>query len=437
MPIRDCSDNGSPGYQWGDSGKCYIYNPNSPDSKNQARRKAQMQGVAARMSGYTEKANEVTTESMGSGIKNPQQGYPKKKKKKIRKSAEEMADEIIEFLLIEKSLTEWFREKWVDISRPKPGGGFEPCGRADASTGKYPKCVPASRAARMTPEQIRSAVQRKRRAESTERREGKKPINVSTEMEKASKNVPTNPELYARVKAEAKRKFDVYPSAYANAWLVREYKKRGGGYRTVSKAFYLSKIAEDLAEEEAMLAELLVAVAQRYGKFNEDGTGIWAGYEPAEENDDAEIGVKCANCVLYEGNGVCKIIAQKVEDEGRCRFAVIPDGVVMMNDEEMEEESEEESEEEMEPDDMLSERQQAHYEALEAIAEEYGKWDQSAGADGAHYAPAEANPFKEAGMICANCVYYEGGRGCEIVSGEIEPEAICKLWIINEKLITE
>jgi hypothetical protein len=47
----------------------------------------------------------------------------------------------------------------------------------------------------------------------------------------ASENVPTNKALYARVKAEAKRKFDVYPSAYANAWLVREYKKRGGTYR--------------------------------------------------------------------------------------------------------------------------------------------------------------------------------------------------------------
>ena len=47
--------------------------------------------------------------------------------------------------------------------------------------------------------------------------------------------VPTNPTLYARVKAEAKRKFAVYPSAYANAWLVREYKKRGGTYRTGTK----------------------------------------------------------------------------------------------------------------------------------------------------------------------------------------------------------
>ena len=43
---------------------------------------------------------------------------------------------------------------------------------------------------------------------------------------------PTNPSLYAKVKAEAKRMFDVYPSAYANAWLVRTYKKRGGRYRS-------------------------------------------------------------------------------------------------------------------------------------------------------------------------------------------------------------
>jgi|TARA_R100001443_G_scaffold8521_1_gene17877 hypothetical protein len=46
-----------------------------------------------------------------------------------------------------------------------------------------------------------------------------------------SRNIPTNPALYSRVKSAAKKKFKVYPSAYANAWLVREYKKRGGGYR--------------------------------------------------------------------------------------------------------------------------------------------------------------------------------------------------------------
>ena len=45
------------------------------------------------------------------------------------------------------------------------------------------------------------------------------------------KPVPTNKKLYARVKAEAKRKFKVYPSAYANGWLVKTYKARGGKYR--------------------------------------------------------------------------------------------------------------------------------------------------------------------------------------------------------------
>jgi hypothetical protein len=226
-----------------------------------------------------------------------------------------------------KSLTEWFSEKWVDISRPKKGGGFEPCGRDDVRTGKYPKCVPASRAARMTPEEIASAVRRKRTAESTQTRDGKKPINVSTDKEKIEKaNVPTNPDLYARVKAEAKAKFDVYPSAYANAWLVREYKKRGGGYRVTKEN--VDKMAEDLAQEEAALADALMTIASKYGKFNEDETGIWAGYDSPEENEVKDIGVKCANCVLYEGDGVCKIIAQQVEEEGKCRFAVIPDGVV-------------------------------------------------------------------------------------------------------------
>lgn len=221
----------------------------------------------------------------------------------------------------------------------------------------------------------------------------------------------------------------------------------------------INKIAEDLDEQEAVLADLLVAITQRYGKFNEDSVGVWAGYDSAEENDVADIGVKCANCVLYEGEGVCKIVAHAVEPEGKCRFAIIPDGVVQIEEgetmgNEMEDEDEmengemedteeegngesngEEDEEELEP--SLKPRQQMHYEVLESIAEKYGKWDQTASADGAHYATAEENPFKDKGMICANCIFYEGGQGCEIVSGTIEPEAICKLWIIDESLLRQ
>lgn len=83
-----------------------------------------------------------------------------------------------------------------------------------------------------------------------------------------------------------------------------------------------------LVDEERDLATALVEIAEKYGKFDEDGSGIWAGYISAEENEDAAIGVKCSNCVLYMGGANCKIIAQPVEAEGACRFAVLPDGVV-------------------------------------------------------------------------------------------------------------
>ena len=48
---------------------------------------------------------------------------------------------------------------------------------------------------------------------------------------KKKRSIPTNKKLYAKVKAKTKRKFAVYPSAYANAYLVREYTKAGGRYR--------------------------------------------------------------------------------------------------------------------------------------------------------------------------------------------------------------
>jgi len=44
-------------------------------------------------------------------------------------------------------------------------------------------------------------------------------------------NVPTKPEKWAYAKSQAKQKFDVYPSAYANAWASKKYKELGGGWR--------------------------------------------------------------------------------------------------------------------------------------------------------------------------------------------------------------
>lgn len=58
------------------------------------------------------------------------------------------------------------------------------------------------------------------------------------------KNVPTSPEKWARAKAAAKKKFSVYPSAYANGWAAKKYKAMGGGWKSVSEE------SEDNLEEK-------------------------------------------------------------------------------------------------------------------------------------------------------------------------------------------
>ena len=53
-----------------------------------------------------------------------------------------------------KGLAKWFKQDWVDIGSKKKGGGFKKCGRSkqkpQIAKRKYPKCVPAAKAARMT-----------------------------------------------------------------------------------------------------------------------------------------------------------------------------------------------------------------------------------------------------------------------------------------------
>jgi hypothetical protein len=77
--------------------------------------------------------------------------------------------------------------------------------------------------------------------------------------------------------------------------------------------------------------------------------------------------------------------------------------------------------------------QQALYSELEDIADTFGQFDQTSGGDGAHY--FTENPFKAEGLMCANCAFYDGAQGCDLVSGVILPDALCKFWIIPADLI--
>lgn len=86
--------------------------------------------------------------------------------------------------------------------------------------------------------------------------------------------------------------------------------------------------------------------------------------------------------------------------------------------------------------DDLTARQAALYDAVEKIAEDFGPFDTGTGPTGAHYVSAADNPFKAQGITCANCALYAGPRACEIVSGDIDPAAACKFWIIPQRLLT-
>lgn len=67
------------------------------------------------------------------------------------------------------------------------------------------------------------------------------------------KNKPTNSKLWSRAKALARSKFKVYPSAYANAWASKWYKKKGGGWRsTVSEEKIDPEKAEQYVEVKPM-----------------------------------------------------------------------------------------------------------------------------------------------------------------------------------------
>jgi hypothetical protein len=93
-----------------------------------------------------------------------------------------------EFILerYQGGLRKWFRQKWVNIGKKKKGGGHPECGTSGEQRG-YAKCVPAAKARSMSATEKKSAVSRKRAAQSAAGRAGKSsggsgkaPIRVST-----------------------------------------------------------------------------------------------------------------------------------------------------------------------------------------------------------------------------------------------------------------
>jgi len=144
------------------------------------------------------------------------------------------------FSNLQEDLRDWFSKTsphgdWKRIN--SKGEAIGPCAREPGEP--KPKCMSKSMRASLSKKEKASAVRRKRKEDPNAERQGP-PINVNSKVNENmeqldEKNKPTNPELWSRAIAQAKSKFDVYPSAYANGWASKWYKSKGGGWETVSE----------------------------------------------------------------------------------------------------------------------------------------------------------------------------------------------------------
>ena len=110
-------------------------------------------------------------------------------------------------------------DKWSNIEK-KCWVGYTQRGMKDKGGRMVPNCVPVGKSEEMEDEMEKA----------------KKPNYGEMIKPRSGGSTPSNPKLYARVVQAAKDKFDVYPSAVANSWVVQEYKRRGGTYKSDSQS---------------------------------------------------------------------------------------------------------------------------------------------------------------------------------------------------------
>ena len=158
---------------------------------------------------------------------------------------------------VAEDLRKWFSKTdpeggWKRIN--SKGEAIGPCAREPGEP--KPKCMSNEKRASLSKKERASAVAAKRKHDPNPERKGE-PINVSNfgkgkiseDMKKLDeKNVPTSPEKWAQAKAQAKAKFDVYPSAYANGWASKKYKEMGGGWKSVDEKVEVMSFKSFVAE---------------------------------------------------------------------------------------------------------------------------------------------------------------------------------------------
>jgi len=189
----------------------------------------------------------------------------------VKRYKKETPGQPVDEVYRKSGLGKWFHGEKAKGTEPgwdrynTKGERIGKCG--DAKEGEaYAACLSRQKAAKLGKKKVGSFVSRKRAAQRSagdpekggESTKGDKPVFVKTgitdkdpkkkgiqdmldpfdfanlliEEMLNEKNKPTNPALWDQAISKAKSKFDVYPSAYANAWASKWYKAQGGGWKT-------------------------------------------------------------------------------------------------------------------------------------------------------------------------------------------------------------
>lgn len=119
----------------------------------------------------------------------------------------------------------WFKEKWKDQYGKECGSG------ESYKKGKYPKCRPSRKISRKTPETWGQMT--KSEKIKAIRRKQKSRERISSHLSEETENVPTNPSLWARIKAAHAHKKH---SLYKMAGLVKIYNSKGGKWKSVNES---------------------------------------------------------------------------------------------------------------------------------------------------------------------------------------------------------
>jgi hypothetical protein len=83
-----------------------------------------------------------------------------------------------------------------------------------------------------------------------------------------------------------------------------------------------------LTDQEKAYHDALVSIRERFGPYDLESSSVWVGYEDPSQNEDADIGVKCGKVEEGSQKIGCKLVSFLVEENGKCRLAAIPDGLV-------------------------------------------------------------------------------------------------------------